>query len=440
MRNGHTPPSDDPGAAGPSPLRVPLACCWLLMLVTFSMPGREAARNAGGLDVIALAKLGVRGLVVLALVRELARCWDSPRRPAVVWCFAPFTAFLGWSLATAAWSPMKAVSLGQWGSLLAQVLLAAVIALRWEVPRDTSVLVRHLCLALAGIGGGITAIDLVSHDLSGLNRDEFFDDESTGLIHPTSAGATGSLGLVLLVAARLVWGWAWTRKLLVPGLLACAALLALAHSRTATAMTGIVFAAAFVRHSRVESLAGMAVAASLLLAAYLVADPGLTGVADARQATAEYARRGETDEQMSSLNGRGDLWEVIWAEFLHAPLTGHGYFLITRTGTIDVWSGATMLTAHNVLLQVLASTGLIGAALFLWALGRPIVTAAGRLRGGEEAGRVRAFLLLVGIWYLGWGQLCESFVGPVQPESVVFYCLLGLAVGQVRRAPGGENP
>ena len=44
-----------------------------------------------------------------------------------------------------------------------------------------------------------------------------------------------------------------------------------------------------------------------------------------------------------------------------------------------------------------------------------------------------SLLVLFGLWFLGWGQLCESFLGPIQPESVVFYCLLGLTIAQVRR-------
>ena len=71
---------------------------------------------------------------------------------------------------------------------------------------------------------------------------------------------------------------------------------------------------------------------------------------------------------------------------------------------------------------------------------RPLRAAARELRGGGEAGKLGAFLLLLGVWYLGWGQLCESFMGPVQPESVVFYCLFGLAISQVRRVPGAEVP
>lgn len=440
MTNGKPLPAIDARPAGPSPLRLPLVCCWLLMLVTFSAPGRESPKDDGSLDVIGLSKLAVRGFVIVVMARELVKCWAHRQRAVVVWCFTPFAAFLGWALVTAAWSPLKAVSLGQWGSLLAQVLLAAAIALRWSGPRDTATLIRHLCLALAAVSAILTAIDFVSHDLSGLNRDDFQIEASNGIVHPTSAGATGSLGIVMLIAARLLWGWGWVRAFLVPGLIACTALLFLSHSRMALAMTGVALGLAFLRYTSAQLLAGAVVSIAMLGVAYLVFDPGLTEVDRGRKELTTYWRRGETDEQMSSLNGRGELWDAVWVEFTRSPIVGHGYFLTARTGLLDVWSGPSVRTAHHFVLQVMVSTGLIGLVLFAWGLIRPLRAAARELGGDGEAGRLGALLLLFGLWYLGWGQLCESFMGPVQPESVVFYCLFGLAVGQVRRAPDGEFP
>ena len=58
MTNEHQAADDVPRVAGTSALRVPIVCCWLLMLVTFSAPGRDSPRNTGGLDYIGLAKLG----------------------------------------------------------------------------------------------------------------------------------------------------------------------------------------------------------------------------------------------------------------------------------------------------------------------------------------------------------------------------------------------
>ena len=57
-------------------------------------------------------------------------------------------------------------------------------------PRDTSTLVRHLCFALAAVSAFLVAVDFVAHDLSGLDREDSQADGASGLVHPTSAGAT----------------------------------------------------------------------------------------------------------------------------------------------------------------------------------------------------------------------------------------------------------
>ncbi len=416
----------------PHSLRVVLISGFLLMAVTFSAPGREGSGANNGLDLIGLGKLAVRAFVILLLVWDISRVWQTAGRSAVVWCLTPFAIFLAWSLVTVAWSPLKTMSLGQLGSLVAQVLLMLLIALRWRSANDTSRLIQHLVLALCGIASILVVTDFLAHDISGLNREESIEDASTGLVHPTSAGATASLGVVILVLARALWGWSWSKIYFIPGLLASGALLYLAQSRTSAAMTLTAVAITYIRYSSARFLAGLAFGASVLLTLFLIVDPGMILVDDARAELVGYVRRGESDEQMESLNGRGALWDAIWAEFLHSPLIGHGYFITSRSGILDVWSGPAMRTAHNFFLQVLASTGLVGLVLFVWAMARPIMVASRLIQGDEESKRLRAFLLVVGLWYFGWGQLCESFMGPVQPESVVFYSMLGIALAYIR--------
>jgi hypothetical protein len=55
------------------------------------------------------------------------------------------------------------------------------------------------------------------------------------------------------------------------------------------------------------------------------------------------------------------------------------------------------------------------------------------LRRDPAGRRLQQLLVVVGVWYLGWSLLSESFMGPLQPESVFFFAALGLAVGQASR-------
>jgi O-antigen ligase len=326
---------------------------------------------------------------------------------------------------------LKSVSLGQAGSLMAELLLAGVVAVLWRGERDTSRLLCHLCCSLLAVTVVVLAAHVVSADLSGLTRGGEMEG-SLGIVHPTSAGATASLGLLLLVGSRLLWGWRWPAWLLLPGLSLFGLLLGLAASRMALVM-GLVILAVMVAWLLSRYLLACAVlVVSVAGTLFLVADPRLESLDGVFRKGEEYFSRGESAESMSSLTGRTDLWEAIWASFRESPWRGHGYFVTSKDGLLDVWTGPANRTAHNVVLQVMVTTGLIGLGLFLaawlWLL-PPVCRGLRRDTASRKLGRL---LLLIAAWYLGWGQLCESFMGPIQPEAVVFFVLLGLALANAR--------
>jgi O-antigen ligase len=259
-----------------------------------------------------------------------------------------------------------------------------------------------------------------------------------GLVHPTSAGATASLGLTLLALTSVVWRQRRAGWLLAVGAPIHLALLLFAASRTAIGVTFLLLVLiACTMLPRIWQ-AAMAVVLSSLLALYLFADPAFVFGDSMRNTAFEYLTRNEPTEQLQSLTGRTDLWAAVWQEFLASPIQGCGYFVTSQTGMLDVWSGPANRTAHNVFLQVLASTGLVGFVLFLWGIVRPIRIAARTLTDSEDGRRLGRLLLLIGVWYACWGQLCASFMGPIQPESVAFFCCLGLVVSNAD-APTDER-
>ncbi len=480
-------------------LRVALLCCWLLLLTTFSFKGREGG-DAGPLDLIALTKAAVRLGSIAALGLALLFLWPSPRRRLVLSALLPFGLFLGWAFLSVSWSALKSFSFGQALGLLVFLQLTAVIGITATRPEHQSLVLFHLSLILLVVSGIVLGVDLVRHDLSGLDRDDVIDGEGwSGLVHPTSAGSTASLGLTLLLSANVLWGWKWARILLVPGLLLHSVLLVLAASRMAMGMAAGVIFLLLCFYLKRRLLAAGVVALSLVGTLLLVVDPGLELMEQAKRRAVSKITREESAESLTSLTGRTALWDAIWIQVWASPLIGHGYFVTSPTGLLDVWWGPANHTAHNAFLQVLVSTGGIGLLLFLWGLGHllwvigralrhdgpaafPAQAVSGKKRGeclsplspvlGGEGSGVRglgtaadpltpdpsppstgergaegsgpdagsrpggdplpALLILLGLWYLGWAQLCESFMGPVQPEALVFYVLLGLGLGQVR--------
>jgi O-antigen ligase len=226
--------------------------------------------------------------------------------------------------------------------------------------------------------------------------------------------------------------------LLVHGLAVHSATLILANNRMSLIATAAISLGLFLLFGR-RGWRSLAVAAAAVVGLiYLTLDAGLSLAGDAASSLGAYAGRGQSVEELAALSGRAEMWEAIWKSFLDSPLIGHGYFVSSAKGELYVWYEWGNWTAHNVWLQVLVSTGVIGAALVLWGLMRAfggVFWAA--VRGTVDARLAILFASLVG-WYLIWGAANESFVGPLQPESVVFFTCLGLAAGLLA-GPGSQE-
>jgi O-antigen ligase len=404
---------------------------WILMVLTFSVPGREAPRSVAGLDVIALAKLGSRALAVAVLGWILVREWGSARRPAVVYAVAPLAAFVGWALLSTLWSPLPAVSLGQSISLLLLVMLAAAVGLVLCGPRDTSTILRQLSAGLLVMSAVVGAVDLTLPDVSGLDKRGLVEG-SLGLVHPTTAGSTASLGLITLLGARILWGWRWSRLLLPFGLAAHGLVLIRAANRTGLLLDAALVLFMLAVYTRRSFACALALGLCVGGAAYVAVDPDLKAWNWlAGEAEAYMDRGGESKDDISSLSGRVEMWENMGRSWEQSPWIGHGYFVTSRTGALDVWNQTINHTAHNMLLQVLVTTGLIGVLLFTGGLAVAGLAVARNLRGGKAA-RFGRLIGVVALWYAGWGMLSEAVAGPLQPESLVFFTYLGIGLGHVR--------
>ena len=397
-----------------------LVVTWILVLCTFSMPDRL---NGGvSLDTIAKLKVAVRAISVAILAVMLLWHCNSPKCGAVVHCLLPLGLFAIWGIVSVFWSPLKTVSLGQIGSFTALLLLAANFALFWRSQACTSRIFLHLSVALLAISFGLTIARIFFADLGGGIRSE------DALVHSTMAGATASLGIVLLLGARLIWGSLWSRFLLFPGLGIHVVQLYLAHSRTAVAATLIACCLLYVIFvNRQVIWAGL-----LLLCTgtglYLAGDPGLDVVDSIALSGTNFAQRGEP-KSIGNLSGRTEMWETIWVSYLESPWIGHGYFVSSASGELEIWYEIGNWTAHNLVLQALVSTGIIGALLLAWGLWRPAHRMVSTLSRNRHNDSLIQFLIVLGSWYFIWGLMNESIAGPLQPECVVFFSMLGLGIG-----------
>ena len=169
-----------------------------------------------------------------------------------------------------------------------------------------------------------------------------------GFNHPLGSAFLLAVGMVAAVYARFSWPVVVTiEALLVPLFLLCDAR-GISVGLLAAGAATIWLAARPVARAAMNVIVLVAAAAMLIFLAlqetYLAK---LTELA--------------TGDAIS-LNGRVEVWELAWRVAMDHPLFGIGYYNLRYfVMTAFNWSG----TAHNSLLEVLASTGIPGAALFL---------------------------------------------------------------------------
>ena len=112
-------------------LRPALYFLWPLVLVTFSAPGRDAPADVSGLDLIALAKAGVRVLSVAIFGWILWQAVPGQRGRVIATLF-PWGLLVGWAFVSVLWTALPSVTLGQALGLAGLVLLMACIAAQWR--------------------------------------------------------------------------------------------------------------------------------------------------------------------------------------------------------------------------------------------------------------------------------------------------------------------
>ena len=199
-----------------------------------------------------------------------------------------------------------------------------------------------------------------------VGRDPFNEDADlgtrlAGLMHPNGTGTFAALAVILLIVIGLQrWvSWKW---LVFPMAFAGFSLWA-TDSRTAILTVG---AAVAVLSWRLVKPAFWALGAIAGLAALMVWSA--SGPTQSAVGLEDFSRTGESEE-VSSLNGRTELWSFVIREIFRSPLVGYGHgcqrFVIEEFRLN--WDAT---HAHNVFLQVSLGggwfCGLLLAAMFLW--------------------------------------------------------------------------
>ncbi len=392
---------------------------WLLVIFTISAPGRSGL-SPGSFDLLAVAKTLVR-FGALLLLGYLFLKWSRRREfKKILRMAAPLICFVAWAGLSVLWSPLRTFSFGQVMGLTVLVLLTIVTAYVCR-SRDSAVyLAHHLALVLFAYSLSVVLLSIFSADAAGLNR---LSDE--GVFHPTNIGATASLGIVFSVCLMAFSSWRWATFLTI-AIPFHATAIVFANNRLSVFLAVIISCLAMLlRGNRfyATALAGCMALAGFI---YVVADPSMQLVESKINQSTDFFQRGQKSSEITSFSGREEMWNAVIESYWESPIIGHGYFVTSKSGELNVWRSRRNHTAHNLVLQVLVSTGAIGTAFiafFVFSMAVRWIKLAVILRCPSW---ILPTSLIMTLWYASWSVLNESFLGPLQPESVLFFVLLGM--------------
>lgn len=411
-------------------------CC--LPILTFTTPGRPSPSSLAFLDGLAMVKLVVLLVVFgIGLPLVLLTIREKSKR-AVLLPLVPYYLFQVWAVTSVLWSPLPSVTIGQAGGLTALLVLASAVALTASGSADLERMLRTLSKTLFVFSLFVLAIHIVAPSYSGLDR-RMLVAGNDGVVHPTAAGANSSLGLLLATICLFVFRYPWALRGAILAFAVHGAVLFFASSRTALGMALLLIPVIVFLYTTQRTRALMLVGAASVALCFVLFDPGFGSLLDSESVGAKYITRGQSADQIKAVSGRAEMWSKIWNEYEKSKIVGHGYFVTSEKGEIEVWYMMANHTAHNIYLQVLVSTGAIGLALFLTAILVPLKRFGTLFFGDSQARKVATMLTFVCIWYLGWSLLSTSFMGPVRSESVFFFTMLGIGAAQLIRSPAGSD-
>jgi len=379
-------------------------------------------------------RFGILGLLFVGL----GFAWQHVSHSRTIGFYIPFLAFCGWGILSIVWSPLRFESFGQIGSLSTLVLFSIAVSVYVRDATDFSRFLTWMLTCLIGLCLVLLVTGILIPVTGHMTR------AGLGLGHSTSSGATASITLVLLVLSILFGAWRRSLGAIAVGVLICLAVMLISANRLSIAIAAILIAGCIVLYGGRYIVAAFAILIATAGTLYPIA---LTDTSAVEKVYRQFNRDQSTDE-IASLSGRLDMWEAMWQSFRESPWIGHGYFVSSSAGEFVMWYSegelpAVNWTAHNIWIQCLVTTGIIGFALFLTALGIPLGSFLLRAHRYPKLRSIHAMILIVMLWYGAWGILNESILGPVQPECVVFFAILGMAIGvfsQAASIPTGVRP
>lgn len=327
-----------------------LFCATFLMQAVF----RVRDYQDKDVDFQVLIKIGVWIMVAAIALLHLRRWIGWLRNPVNL----PCAFFLLWLFATALVSPNPAYSAASAFTVFACVIFCAYVFATFEpVTVFTTMLLSMMLFCASSIVVYFTLPEF-GHYVYWVNEERF--------VSPRLAGIAGSANnMALLAAFGLVVTGLYARDLhrvsrfIVPAsVLVCGGALLMTNSRAPLAMTLFILVATYTFTWR-RLYAGLFLASVAILLLALILPFGQETLLKA------VSRSGDIGE-VTSFTGRTDIWYGVLKLAEARPWMGFGY--ASSVFVLPLYAneiGFITSHAHNLMLQLLLTTGWIGVILFV---------------------------------------------------------------------------
>lgn len=309
-----------------------------------------------GIDFQVVLKLALWGMIgLVALVN--ARHWLGG---ILVPTNIPWIMFFIWLLFTATVSPLPAYSAVAAFSLCAYAMFCAYIFATFDHVEIVAAMIAAIAAFCTVSIVLYFAIPEFGRYVYWLNEQRYVSTRLAGVAgSANNMGRLAAFGLLLLGLYAREFS-SYSRWLTVGAAIIMGVALVMTNSRTSMAMLAAILFAVYVLNWRRLYIALFAVSVVLVSMALLLP------VGD--EALKLISRSGNLDE-VTSMTGRTDIWYAVIKLAEEQRLTGHGYassIFVLPQHEREV--GFLTSHAHNLLLQLLLTTGWIGVILFALAV------------------------------------------------------------------------
>ncbi|WP_084693063.1 O-antigen ligase family protein [Actinomadura atramentaria] len=321
---------------------LPLA---LMLASDYKLRSRDIDDAVGGsADLTVLVEIAVYGAALLYLGWRFG--FRLPRRRITGLLFA------GWMFAlylamSSLWSPFKALGAVRGAQLLITMTVAHFVATR--ATRADLRRLAHAFIVIVVISVGIG----IAHPFP---RTKHTQDRFNWLfVHPVIAGVY--LGIAILLVVGYLVRWTTPRDRLWHPLVYVGALAVLSGALVMTGTRGAAMGAVAGIAVLLATARGPRGRVDVLIVGAAVSALGVLAFSDKIMA---FATRGESAQQLASLNSRTDLWTLALNAFSEEPIFGRGLGASRGLFLEEIGLGG----GHNAFINVLVDDGVVGAVVF----------------------------------------------------------------------------